>query len=84
MAEPLSQLLKEVGLVRAFVTIHHVVAQVEAVGASDAQWTGPVQVERLTKPGSTYRNLDPYEVSIQCLCVLLCLTDSPSGAADQL
>jgi len=26
-------------------------------------WTGPKQIERLTKPGSKYLNLNPYEVS---------------------
>lgn len=29
----------------------------------DSVWTGPKQIERLTKPGTKYLNLNPYEVS---------------------
>lgn len=36
--------------------------QVKEIEKRDSVLTGPQQIERLTRPGSTYFNLNPYEV----------------------
>jgi len=38
--------------------------KVKEIEKRDAVLTGPQQIERLTRPGSTYFNLNPYEVTI--------------------
>lgn len=36
--------------------------KVKAIEKKDSVLTGPQQIERLLRPGSTYFNLNPYEV----------------------
>ncbi|KXJ17105.1 DnaJ-like subfamily C member 8 [Exaiptasia diaphana] len=36
--------------------------EVKQIEKDDSVWTGPKQIERLTKPGTKYLNLNPYEV----------------------
>jgi len=38
--------------------------KVKEIEKRDSVLTGPQQIERLTRPGSTYFNLNPYEVNI--------------------
>ena len=38
--------------------------KVKEIEKRDSVLTGPQQIERLTRPGSTYFNLNPYEVRI--------------------
>ncbi|XP_015764233.1 PREDICTED: uncharacterized protein LOC107343173 [Acropora digitifera] len=40
--------------------------EVKEIEKRDSVLTGPQQIDRLTRPGSTYFNLNPYEVGILC------------------
>ena len=44
------------------VLLNEFMAQVKAVEARDSVYTSSVQIERLLRPGSTYANLNPFEV----------------------
>lgn len=46
--------------------------KVKAIEKKDSVLTGPQQIERLLRPGSTYFNLNPYEVK-RFLLVNMCL-----------
>lgn len=35
--------------------------EIDATEKADSVWTSAIQIERLTKPGSKYLNLNPYE-----------------------
>ena len=39
------------------------ISQVKAIEKKDSVWTSDQQIKRLLRPGSTYFNLNPYEVS---------------------
>ncbi len=39
--------------------------QIKVVEQQESQWTSEKQIHRLTKPGSKYLNLNPYEVGLR-------------------
>ena len=58
------------------------ISQVKAIEKKDSVWTSDQQIKRLLRPGSTYFNLNPYEVSsvsirqlavTMALCVYVCV-----------
>lgn len=51
-------------VVSPFVPVYF---QVKEIEKRDSVLTSPQQIERLTRPGSTYFNLNPYEVSAHSL-----------------
>lgn len=55
-------------VVSPFVPVYF---QVKEIEKRDSVLTSPQQIERLTRPGSTYFNLNPYEVSAYSLIKLL-------------
>lgn len=42
-------------------TVSQFLKEVDVTAKADAVWTSAQQIERLTKPGSSYRNLNPFE-----------------------
>ena len=45
------------------ITVVHVLKQVKAIEKKDAVLTNKQQIDRLLRPGATYFNLNPFEVS---------------------
>ena len=56
-----SAFYSEVSVVPTF-TLNQLFLQVKAIESRDAQMTSAAQLHRLTKPGSKYLNLNPFEV----------------------